>query len=284
MVRIGDVWDSTVDAARGRAGMIAPIALATIFLPAVAQGAVTAFTVPESRTASLLTAAVGLVALALAVWGQLAILAIATDPATTRADAARQAGRRFLPGVGVALLIAVIAVLLLLPMIVALAVSGIDLEAVRAAQATGAQPDLSGAAPGPMLFLVLYGLALLLFVLWALARVSVLVFPVVLNERRGAGAIRRAVALSRGLTMRLIAVIVLYILVALVAGFAAEAVIAVPLGLMLGTGGVPLATFLGAVASALVSTALAVLFSVFGARLYVALAGAPLAKDVAPSA
>ena len=85
--RIGDVWDSTVDATRGRAGVIAPVALIGVFLPGVAQSIVTLFGEPQSGTTTLLTGLIAIVTLVAAVWAQLTIIGIATDPGTTRAEA-----------------------------------------------------------------------------------------------------------------------------------------------------------------------------------------------------
>ncbi|HEX8554755.1 MAG TPA: hypothetical protein VF695_08620, partial [Sphingomonas sp.] len=107
---------------------------------------------------------------------------------------------------------------------------------------------------------------------------------VVLNERRGVGAITRALHLSRGLTWKLIGVFILYLVVLIVAMSAAQAVVFLPLRLMLGEGQTAVAGFIGAVAASVVSAVLVSLFSIFVARLYVATAGAPqIAKGTAPA-
>jgi len=271
--RIGDVWDSTVDAARGRAGVIAPVAAIGFFLPGVAQALAQLLAPSRPGTAGVLIALIGIATLVAAVWAQLTIIGIATDPATTRAEASAAAWRRFLPAIGVSLLMGLIVTIAAVPLIGALVASGIDFRALSQAQ-PGTAPDLTGASTGAIMFAFFYMLALAAFLVWLGARL-LLTTAVVLNERRGAGAIRRSIALTRGMTWKLLGVLILYLVVLLVAAFAVQTAAFLLIRLPLGEDGAGLATFVGAVAGGLVTATFSAVFSVFTARLYVARAGAP---------
>jgi hypothetical protein len=282
MVRIGDVWDSTMDAARGRAGVIAPVALIGFFVPGVLQNAVAAYGDPNAGSTAVLMIAVALIVLAGALWGQLTVIGIASDPATTRPQASDDARRRLLPALGVGLLMGLIAFVALLPFFIAMLMSGIDWTALSqpGAEMSVAMPEGAG---GPILFAFFYLFIFVGLALWFGARV-LLAYAVVLHERRGAGAIRRSLELTRGLTWKLLGVLLIYGIVLLVAMAAVQSVMFLLVRLPLGQAGASTATFLGAVAGQLVASVLVAVFCVFCARLYVALAGAPAARDVQPYA
>ena len=268
MVRMGTVWDRAAEVLRGRANIMAPIAALAIFLPTVASSAVTAYAGPTpgatpSAQAGALSLVVSLVLLVASMWGQLALLAIATDPATTRQDAGRQATRRLLPALGVLLTLMAVAVLLLLPAIVPLVQSGLNMSDPQAVQALPA---------GTAGFVSLYFLVFLVAAIVLGARL-LLINPVILNERRGLGAIRRSFQLTRGMTWRIIGVILLFGILLLISMFAVQAVTALILRLILGADALPTITFLSTTAGAVVSTVLTVIAAAFTAQLYVAVAG-----------
>lgn len=257
MVRIGDVWDRTVDVLKGRASILGSIAALTIFLPSVLRDAAMTF----APASSALIAVLGLVALVATIWGQLAMLAVSTDPATDRREAERQATARLLPALGVVLLLGFAFVLLLIPMAVALVQSGVDFSSGRI--------DPSAIPAGLRGFLTFYFLAFIVLAFWLGARL-VLVNPVILNERRGLGAIMRSVRLTRGLTWRIIGVMLLFVVIVLVTAGAIQAVTAILLRLVLGAEAIPTVTFIAGVVSAAVTTAFTVVAAAFTAQLYVA--------------
>ena len=259
MVSMGNVWDRTVDVLRGRAGIITPIAALAILLPNVLSAGVTSFT-PTSPGSALAGAAVALASVVATIWGTLAIIAIATDPATGRADAQAQASARLLPALGVVLVLGAILTLAFVPIIVALIRAGVDFTKPD----TAAQ--MSGGAAG---FILLYGLVLMAFALWLSARIMLL-NPVILNERRGLRAIPRSIELTQGLTGKLIAVLLLFSLVVLIPTLAVQAVVGVVVRLIVGQEGIAAATFAAAAAGAVVTTASSVVAAVFTAQLYVA--------------
>ena len=268
MTTISKVWDSTTEVLGGRIGMIAPVALLTAFLPGLISAAHTSYGTSTTPGYAIATLAIALVTLVLTIWGQLVILAIATDPATTGPSARAQATARLLPTLGVTLVLVIGFVLLLVPMILAVAFSGIDLTALSAATAA-TMPRMPA---GTNTFLLLYTLALIVVGLIVTARLM-LTNAVVLHERRGLGAIGRSVVLTRGLTLKLIGVVILFTIVLGVSTMAAQSVSGLIFRLILGADGVATATFLAAAVGSLVSAGFTALAYVFTARLYVATKG-----------
>src|SRR3546814_9103815 len=85
-------------------------------------------------------------------------------------------------------------------------------------------PRPAGPLPaGLKLFVGLYSLALVIVVLWGMARLLPL-NSVVVAERRGVGAIRRAFGLTRGLALRIVGVVILFFVVWGVSAMAATTV------------------------------------------------------------
>lgn len=263
MVSMGQVWDRTTDVLRGRTAIIAPIAALAIFLPSVVNAALTSYGPGGSTATGLLTLAVALAVVVATMWGTLAIIAVATDPATTRADAQAQASKRVLPAIGIVVALGVILSLVFVPILVALMRGGVDLT--RPDTAT----NLSG---GAATFVTLYTLVLMVAGLWLSARL-VLLNPVILNERLGLRSIPRSIELTRGLTWRLLGVLILFAVVVLVPALAMQAVVGVAVRLVLGADGIPTATFLAGVAGAVVTTILSAVAAAFQAQLYVAVRG-----------
>src|SRR3546814_20166423 len=77
---------------------------------------------------------------------------------------------------------------------------------------------------GLKLFVGLYSRALVIVVLWGMARLLPL-NSVVVAERRGVGAIRRAFGLTRGLALRIVGVVILFFVVWGVSAMAATPVL-----------------------------------------------------------
>lgn len=265
-VSIGNVWDSTTDVLAGRGALIVPVAAGAFLLPGAVQAAVSSYggTSPAIAGVGLVVAIVALVA---ALWGQLTIIGIASDPDATRHIAGRAARRRLPAALLVSLVLGVVAVVAVLPIIGALAASGFDFAAASKG-AGGGEPSIG---PGTGLFCLFYGLALMVAGLWLGARLIVL-SPVVLHERLGIGAIGRSLSLTRGLTLKMIGTALLLLVVYAVAALAAQYVVFIPLRLLLGPARIATATWLGAIAAATVGAVFSTVVAVFTARLYAALA------------
>ena len=265
MVKMGTVWDRTVEVLNGRTGMIAPIAVLGILLPSVVRDGFVAFSAPGTVTFALVGGVLTIVALVAMIWAQLAIVAIATDPATDAPAARRQASARVWPALGITVILMIVALLFVVPPIVVLIQSGFDFTAA----ANGSRVQMTPPSAGAAGFVGLYGLAYMIAVIWIGARL-VLLNPVVLNERLGIGAIRRSVRLTKGLTWRIIGVMILFAIVTLVSTWAAQAVTGILFRLALGADGIATATFLSGIAATIVTTAFTALAAVFTAQLYVA--------------
>ncbi|MGC5797412.1 hypothetical protein [Sphingomonas sp. NFX23] len=264
-VKMGTVWDRTVEVLNGRTGMIARIAVLGMLLPTVVRDGFVAFTSRANPVSMLVGAVLTIGALVAMIWAQLSIVAIATDPAVEAASARRQGSARVVPALGITVLLTIVAALLAVPPIVVLVQSGFDF----AAAASGSSAQMTSPSVGAASFTALYGLAYLLVLLWIGARL-VLLNPVILNERLGVGAIRRSIQLTKGMTWRIIGVLVLFCIVLLVATGAAQSVTGIVFRLVLGADSVATAAFLAGVAGSIVTTAFTALAAVFTAQLYVA--------------
>lgn len=269
-VRIGTVWDRTTEMLSGRSAELLPIAALALVLPSVVQNALALYSPAGGAVQTGLVPIVGLVGFLLGLWGQLAIIALGSDPATTRAAAQRAGLTRLLPSIGITLLLVVLGILLFLPYVIVLAASGFDWSAAMAARSNpAAMPTI---APGALLFVSLYSIALVVFGLWIGARL-VLTNAVVLHERRGANAIPRSVALTKGLTLRLIGVVLLFGIVFGIAVLAAQSVTGLIFRLILGTANIATALFLAGIVATIVSAIFLTMAYVFTAQLYVATSG-----------
>ncbi|WP_343528534.1 hypothetical protein [Sphingomonas sp.] len=279
-VRIGSVWDSTQQVLAGRAGMLAPFAAIGFVLPTVVQ----LLLMHGMGAVAWGSVAAMLLSLVLGIWAQLAIMALATHPATTSGDAARAGRDRFLPVLGVAIVLGFVLGLALLVPVIVLASTDYDFAALVAANGN---PALMPAIPGRVLaFLTFYLLAFGVIAIWLGVRLM-LTYAVALNERCGLGAYRRSFALTRGLTWRLIGVSLLFLIVISVAGLAVQGVAGAALRLILGPDRPGILLGLVGLSGAIVNAGFLTLAYVFVARLYVATAGerhAPvIAEDGTPS-
>lgn len=262
MVKMGAVWDSTTDVLAGRGAMIVRIALVTFFLPGVIQDAVP-LVFGAGAVATVANGVLGIVLIVATLFGTLALTAAASDPSTDEPAAYRIGAAALLATIGTVLLIGIVFAILLVPGLLLLISSGYD---YRAAAAGLPQSAVSPQALGGF---AIYLLVFALFAIWAGARL-VLLYAVIVNERRGVGAIRRSFELTRGLTLRIIGVVILYAIVTLIAVVAAQSVVGLVARLALGPDHPLLVTFLAAIAVAVVTTASAVLQPIFAARLYAA--------------
>lgn len=262
MISIGTVWDRTVDVIGGRLGILVSIAVVTLVLPTVARDAA-GLTLGTGALGQGVRGVLGLVMAVLSIVGTLAMTAIASDPATDRAAAYRQAqgalGRTLLA----VLVLLAVCLVLFVPGIVLLARTGFDFAA---AARDLPQPKLDGGAAAGFAF---YTIAYCVVAIWAGARLALL-YPVLLNERAGLGAFRRSFALTRGLTLRIIGVIILYLIVVSVVYSAATSVVGLVVRLLLGPEQPGLVMFVTACVAALVAAGAGVLQTVFTARLYIA--------------
>lgn len=271
MVKMGTVWDRTVEFLADHLTALLPTAIFAIFVPISLSGSLEPVRESAAPAVQMGLAAATLVLVVVQVWGQLAITALALDPAIGGRSSAI-ATRRLLLVLVVSLLLLLMLMVLMAPIGVALVASGVDLAQLQ----LGNNPP--NVPPGTALFIALYAVALLIVCLVAAARLAPLT-PVLVAERRWLSGIGRAVRLTRGLTLRLIGVILLYLVVATVAGMAARTVFGSLLRLATdGDGPLTIAGVVTAVIVGAVQTGFAVLATVFVAKLYEA-----TAREAAPA-
>lgn len=265
-VTMSGAWDRTTQFLSDHGGAAATIAGATLFVPGAVQGVLEPVQAAAAATGGNLLLSLAFVAIALlALFGQLALVALAIDPAPDRGRALAVAAARFLPMIGITLVVMIALFLAALPPILLLAADGMDFVAAMA----GSRPDVS---PGTGLLLVLYILVLLPVMIWLAARLSLL-SAVIVGERRGLGAIARSWRLTRGIALRIAGAIILLGVVGVVALLAAQTVFGSIFRIALGDEGtVNAAVVLTAIVVALVSAAFTTVFSVFLAKVYVAAA------------
>lgn len=259
---MGDVWDRTVERLGEQLGVLLPVAILGIFVPLSVLNALGAlWAVAGMGTKLALTLA--FVALYLLVfWAYLAITAVMIDP--RRGASAWSAVVRRLPaGIGVYLLLGVIGFVLTMPIGMLAALAGIDMSAMQRGVA------VAPSSPALVWVAVAYFLAFLVVVLFATARLMPLT-AVIVAERRGAGAIARAWRLTRGLSWRLIGVMLLYVIVLQVSTLAAQTVFGSVLRIFAGgRGPLDVATIVTGIVVAAVQTGFGLLGAAFAAQLYV---------------
>ena len=263
MVKMGDVWDRTSEVLSGRGGMLAGIAILTLFVPGVINAAYTSYAPPGVLRSVIVLLLVLGVTIA-SVWGQLAIIAASTDPATTRTTAQRQATERLLPALAVVVVLGIVFTIALLPALALLVMAHVDF----AAMANGGAATTPMAA-GPVALASLYTVVALIAMLFVGARLLPL-YTVVLRARLGLGAIPRAWRLTRRHTWRLVGAVLLFVVVLLIATWAAQAVAGLVAALVLGGDNAATIKFVGTVAGQAASTALTLVAIVFSAQAYVA--------------
>ena len=272
-VKISAVWDRTLDVLRGRGAIVTVIALLFLLLPNLLGNAIGAYggTGAGVRTVAGL---VNIVATLLLVTGLLAITAVATDPAVDRAQGLAIGVRRLGPALACIVVLAVLALLALVPVTWLLFSSGATYNA-----ATG-RIDVANASAGTIALAGLLSIALMIAGLWLSARLVPL-FGVVVNERLGLRALTRSFALSRGAGLRLMGVIILYAVVLVVLGIATTSVVGVVARLLLGAEAAASVAFAVAVVGAVLTAIASTVQAVFYAQFYIAArdAGAGMTPD-----
>lgn len=267
MIKMGTIWDRTTEFLRDHLAALMPIVLLSIFASSSVSNALQPLSVNATGATGPIVTLVILVCALASVWGQIAVTAFAIDPAAGASTAMARATRRFLAVILVLLVFVIALALLAAPIGVMLALGGFDFQGAAA----GVQPTLAPAYAG---MVALYALALLPVFLFLIARLALLM-PVLTNEPGWFGAFGRSFALTRGLTWKLIGVIILYLIVSVVVTLAVQAVFGSILYLLQGdnAGAISIASVLTAIVLSAVSTAFTLLSTVFIAKLYVAVTG-----------
>ncbi|MHA6723472.1 hypothetical protein [Sphingomonas sp. RS2018] len=268
MASIGQVWDRTTEFLGDHLPRLMPVIVLALFVPACISGSVEPLRLTAGLPTRLGLFAVSTIVALLSLWGQLVIVSRAIDPALGQ-GAQRVATSRLLPAIGVFVLVVIGFAALFVPLALLLVLAGIDPAAARG----GGAAMFSAMTPTLGWSIVAYTFVYLILILFVGARLMPLI-GVVAAERRGLSAIPRAFRLSRGMTWKLVGVLLLYVVVTFVAVMAVNSVVGSIVKLALGgTGPVTAASVVTAIVSAVVTTALTALAAAFYGKLYVALAG-----------
>lgn len=278
-VSVSAVWDRATEFLGDNIAPVIAIALPFIYLPQLVQNSLQP--IASDPTSSGIVIFVSFVAILVGIWGQLQVMALALDPGRPAGDARAVASVGLLRVIVVSILLSIATLMLFVPIFGALWGAGIDFEAVARASASGtAPPPPPGMTASIGWFLVLYATAMALFLIWAGVRLFV-VNTVILAEGKMLEAIARSFQITRGHTLALIGLMLLYGIVSFVAVLAAQTVFGSIFGLVLGgEGRITIATVMTAAVSAMVATAFALLLASFAVHFYLAVR----ARDVADAA
>ncbi len=270
MISMGTVWDRTKAVIAGRLGILLSLALVFLFAPTVVQASVDAMAETHGQPGSG-TAILSLMVSLLATVGTLAITAVATDPNVDRPRAAALGIQRLGPAIGIVLLLTLAALLIVMPGVLLIVAAGLDVTRAQLGQAQ-ANLNLGMAAAAGLYFILFFAL-----MFWVTAR-FVPLLAVIVNERRGLGAIRRSFELTRGSTWKLIGVLILFGIVCLVAVVAATNVAGLITRLIVGPDHPGLVALAVAIATAALTALFGIIQSVFSGQFYLA------ARDVKDAA
>jgi len=271
MAKMGTVWDRTAEFLSDNLPAVVPVALLAFFVPASISGSFQPILQGAdyglALTLSLLQLAFGV----LSVWGSLAITAMALELGGTQTPGTI-ARNRLIPALIVTVALFAVMLVACLPVPILLQASGYDMMAVARGEVMLSR-NLWG---GILAYLAVLGLLLL----WLTARL-LLINPVIVRERRMFGALARSWQLTRGSTLRIVGVILLYTMVSLVAVLAAKTVFGSIFALIEGgpADGLSMAGVLTSIVAATVQTGFTVLIPAFTAKLYLALAAEAGLRD-----
>jgi len=264
MAKMGTVWDRTAEFLSDNLGAVLPVALLAFFVPASIEGS---FQAAKAGAGTALALSLYLVQIAfgiLSIWGSLTISAMALDMADVR-GAGRIGRDRLLPALAVSVLIFAAMFVLALPVPLALQLGGYDVMEIARGNNVSLSPQIAGG-------IALYMLVALCLILWIGARLFV-TNPVIVREKRMFSSLRQSWKLTRGMTWRIIGVILLFALISWVSMLAANMVFGSIFTLVAGgpADGISLAGVLTSVVVAAVQTGFTVLVPAFTAKLYLAL-------------
>lgn len=265
MVRMSSVWDRATEFVGDNLSTLLPFALLILIATAV-QDLIGQAISPVMPAMMLAGYGITILIVLIALFARLAVVALALDDRRTGGAAAAIAAGRLLAMVGVLILLGIVFVVLVAPLAIVPVASGLRPEMFQLL-GTAALQMLS---PGALAFMSIYGLFLLLLLFWAMARLA-LIPPVLVAEGVAFGSIARSFALTRGMTLRILGVLILLGIVGSVAVLAARTVFGSVLRLALGgTGPASVTGIVTAIVAAAIATLFGLLRDAFISKLYLA--------------
>ncbi|MFA5990020.1 MAG: hypothetical protein WC803_10495 [Sphingomonas sp.] len=273
-VTMSAVWDrATVFLGENRA-IVLPIALALAAVPAgiaaLLADIVSGMVPSQAMPLQLVVVALGLAVII----AQLAITALAINPALSAGEVIRVALVRLPKMLAITIGFGLAIVAALLPVLTVLFATQVDVSALFSGDPQLFQGAMRTIPRWVAWAILLYSLVLIVLLFWMSARLS-LMLPVLVREGDMLAAVPRSFVLTRGLALKIFGVLLLLGVVSNVAQIAAKSVLGSLLILVgAGTGpfsatGVMVAVFVGLITAFFVA-----LGAAFMAKLYVMLVGA----------
>jgi len=260
MVNMGNVWDRAAEFLSEHAGVLAPIVLAALLVPHSVSALVGSAGPAIPPVVALV---LSLVCALAALWGQLAVTALALDPGGGRPRAVSAATGNMGRAIAAMLILLAVLIVLALPVVGMAIANGVDLSALSSGGM--ARANLTG---GAATFAKIYTIALVVVVIFIGIRLALL-YPVIVAEGGVIAAIRRAWALSRGMVWKMIGVWLLFGIVYFVAAAAVTSGIGTVIGLLTDmTTPFSAGRVIVAILSGIVSTGFTLIVAAFSAKLY----------------
>jgi hypothetical protein len=263
MVKMGTVWDRTAEFLTDNLPAILPIALLAYFVPFSIMGSLAPI-LYDSRGVVIVLWAIVFALVALVNWGGLALIAMALD---REGDPGKAGLRSLAPSLLVSVLIFCVTMLLFLPPFLTIRLSARAMD--------GMTLDVPAAVGWA---LAIYCPLAIGVAIWLAARL-VLVNPAIVGEGRWLGAFARSWSLTRGITLAIVGVTILYSVVAVVGMLATQLVFGSIFRLVAGPSeGLSLSNILTSVMVAAVQSGFTVVVPVFTAKVYQAVVNARAAR------
>lgn len=273
-VTMGAVWDRTTVFLGENRAIVLPIALVLAAVPA-GIAALLADIVSGMAPSQAMPLQLVVVALGLAVFiAQMAIAALAINPALSAGEVIRVALVRLPKMLAITIGFGLAIVAALLPILMVLFATQVDVSALFSGDPQLFQAAMRTIPRWAAWAILLYSLVLMVLLFWMSARLS-LVLPVLVREGDMLAAVPRSFVLTRGQALKIFGVLLLLGVVSNVAQIAAKLVLGSLLILVgAGTGpfsatGVMVAVFVGLITAFFVA-----LGAAFMAKLYVMLVDA----------
>jgi len=255
MISMSAIWDETVAYVRTEFALLVPLALATLLVGNVVFELARQTLPPDGSNPAAVMAMI--LAALWSVTGQLAVVALILRPGSSVGEGLALAGKRLIYVIGIGMLILAGTVLLLAPVVYAVATSGFDPKA----------PETIALVPTWVSFYILPALAILV---WLTVRLA-LINPLIVDRAPGfVETLQRGFTLTRGIAWRLLAMLLLYALVAFLISTVASFIFG-SVFVLIGkaAGSEFLGTALTALLDGAVSSALTLLATVFTTILYI---------------
>jgi hypothetical protein len=224
-ISISKAWDETNALVRREATLLVPVALALIALPGVLLAQVRPVTAARSATDAMLSQPAMLanaISLLITLFASLVLTLLALRPGISVAEAIRGALPRFPVAIGASLLLGVGFALLVVPAMPLL---------------TGGNAAVQRLSPAVAMLLLLYLCAILALLLYGLVRLLLLNTVAAVEQLGVIATVKRSWALTRGLVLRLLGFVALFLALSVVVSFAVVAAggtVLIGLGRLLG--------------------------------------------------